>query len=290
MPELWLEAGTLWDKVKETTEQATRSHALQSIPTDWEIVEDGDVPFLVRVLSSIARKEKAKKQQEKSPKPKNPFLPYEKDLFVTDISPTHLCLLNKFNVVAHHLLVVTRDFEEQENWLNLADFQAMTACLQEIEGLAFYNGGKNAGASQPHKHLQLVPFPLTPHNATIPLEPLLKDTDNTTIPHLPFRHAFTTFPSPPSPETYLDYYQHLLQEVGLLNHEASPTQQTNAYNLLATRNWMLLIPRVQDQFASIPVNSLGFAGTFFVKNEEQLAQLKDYRPFTILKNVAQSER
>ncbi|MDB9312744.1 DUF4922 domain-containing protein [Spirulina sp. CS-785/01] len=286
MPELWLEAGTLWDKLKETTEQATRSQALHSIPTDWEVVEDGDIPFLVRILSSLARKEKAKQQQEKSKTPKNPFLPYEEDLFVTDISSTHLCLLNKFNVVAHHLLIVTREFEEQENWLNLADFQAMAACLQEIDGLAFYNAGKNAGASQPHKHLQLVPFPLTPHGATIPLETLLQDTYDTTIPQFPFRHAFKAFPSPPSPETYLAAYQQLLQAVGLLHDNTSPIKQTDAYNLLATRNWMLLVPRIQEQFGPIQVNSLGFAGTFFVKNEQQLAQLKEYRPFTILKNVA----
>ena len=29
--------------------------------------------------------------------------------------------------------------------------------LAEVEGLAFFNGGTVAGASQPHKHLQVVP-------------------------------------------------------------------------------------------------------------------------------------
>ncbi|NIO40609.1 MAG: phosphorylase, partial [Burkholderiales bacterium] len=38
----------------------------------------------------------------------NPFLPYGKDLFVSDISETHLALLNKFNVIDYHLLIVTR--------------------------------------------------------------------------------------------------------------------------------------------------------------------------------------
>ena len=41
-----------------------------------------------------------------------------------------------------------------------ADFDALARGLAAIDGLAFYNGGTVAGASQPHKHLQLVPVPL----------------------------------------------------------------------------------------------------------------------------------
>ena len=43
---------------------------------------------------------------------------YEVDLFVADISPTHVCILNKFNVVDYHLLIITRAFESQENLLS----------------------------------------------------------------------------------------------------------------------------------------------------------------------------
>ena len=84
----------------------------------------------------------------------DPFLPYEPEMFVADISPTHVCLLNKFNVIDHHLLVVTRAFEEQDAAINAADFAALWACMAEVDGLAFYNAGKLAGASQRHKHLQ----------------------------------------------------------------------------------------------------------------------------------------
>lgn len=288
MSELILKPGLLWEMVKERTEQAKRSQALQSIPTEWQLVEDQGISFLVRVLSALARKEKARKQQTQQAKkgqPVNPFLPCERALFVTDISETHFCLLNKFNVVDHHLLIITKAFEPQENWLNLQDFQAILTSLQEVEGLAFYNGGKNAGASQPHKHLQLVPFPLIPLGQNLPIEPLL---NKATFPHVsafPFQHAFTRFNASLSPEMLLNTYQHLLESVGLWHPKIEEKQQTNAYNLLLTRDWMLIIPRSQEQFMSIPVNSLGFAGTFFVKNEEQLNRLTEYRPFEILKNV-----
>jgi ATP adenylyltransferase len=49
---------------------------------------------------------------------------------------------------------------------------------------------------------------------------------------------------------------------------------------------MLVIPRSQESFESIAVNSLGFAGAMLVRNERQLNLLKQYNPMTILRNVA----
>lgn len=38
---------------------------------------------------------------------RNPFLPPDKDLWVGHLSPTHTLVLNKFNVVPHHSIVVS---------------------------------------------------------------------------------------------------------------------------------------------------------------------------------------
>jgi ATP adenylyltransferase len=163
--DLCLTPGTLWNKIQYQTRHALDCGALQPIDTHYEFLEEGGMRFLVRILANLARKEEANQAQEatkKSGKDFNPFLPYEEDLFVADISSTHLCLLNKYNVVDHHILIVTRDFEDQDTWLTEADFRALVACMMEIDGLAFYNGGRLAGASQRHKHLQLVPPPPLP--------------------------------------------------------------------------------------------------------------------------------
>ncbi|HEY9876480.1 MAG TPA: hypothetical protein V6D12_23845, partial [Candidatus Obscuribacterales bacterium] len=63
-------------------------------------------------------------------------------------------------------------------------------------------------------------------------------------------------------------------------------KQSTPYNLLATREWMLIVPRSQERFESISINSLGFAGAMLVRNEQQMQILKDYGPMTALKNVA----
>jgi hypothetical protein len=58
------------------------------------------------------------------PPPCNPFLPYDEALWVVHLSASHTLLLNKFNVVRHHLLVVTRAFEPQAAPLSAGDLGA----------------------------------------------------------------------------------------------------------------------------------------------------------------------
>ena len=50
------------------------------------------------------------------------------------LSQTHTLLLNKFNVVAHHLICVTREFEQQTQPLAAADLEATWAAMQVMAG------------------------------------------------------------------------------------------------------------------------------------------------------------
>ncbi|MBD2438608.1 phosphorylase [Nostoc sp. FACHB-110] len=298
--DILLKPGTLWTSVKERTEYALKCGALLSIATDFEFVEQAGVSFLVRILSNLTRKDAAKKEQQQTigtAKEFNPFLPYEQDLFVADISDTHVCILNKFNVVDHHLLIITRAFEEQESLLTPEDFAALLACLADFDGLAFYNGGKSAGASQRHKHLQIVPLPLVNSGVQIPIEPLLAAAEFqgavATIPQLPFVNAFATLDPEwvKSPLTTAgkisELYRSLLNSVGI--DAVDGNRQSGAYNLLATREWMLIVPRSQEHFQSISVNSLGLAGALLVRNEQEMQFLKATGPMNILKQIAVSK-
>jgi ATP adenylyltransferase len=291
----------IWQKTIDRTQLALASGALQSIPTHYEWVEENGIQFLVRVVDNIRRKVEARQAQKKKGPDFNPFLPYEEDLFVCDLSPTHVALLNKFNVVDHHLLIITRHFESQESLLTLQNFEALWAVLQEIDGLAFYNGGRLAGASQPHKHLQVVPLPFVPNDpmphARLPIEPVIQSalpkTGVATVPILPFQHAIaplhlqpTTDPTDAVKQLQKTYHA-LLQTCGLaVGDGVTPAAASGAYNLLATRDWMFLIPRIEESCGKIGVNSLGFAGALLVKNEKQLAKLKQRQPLEILAQVA----
>jgi ATP adenylyltransferase len=290
--DLTLKPGTLRPAVARAGRRALASGAQRPIETHKTYIEDGGVRFVVRVVSSLAHKEAVRSA------PANPFLPYEPDLFVADISDTHLCLLNKFNVIEQHLLIVTRAFEHQECLLTLADFEALATCLVEYQGLGFYNGGTVAGASQAHKHLQLVPLPLAASGPSIPIEPLLdRARDATgigTLPGFAFRHAFARLApahtgQPPRALAVRAHalYRELLAAAGLHVVEvAGEARQSAPYNLLMTGEWMLLVPRARECFDSISLNALAFAGSLFVKNDAQLELIRRGGPMTVLGAVA----
>jgi len=294
-----LKAHSIWKSIVETTEHAIAVGALLPIPTHYVFIEDSGILFFVRILSSLSLKDEARiKQQADTERGKNvnPFLPPEKDLIVADISDTHIAILNKFNVVEHHLLIVTRDYEDQNTLLTLADFEALWMCMSEYESLGFYNGGREAGASQQHKHLQVVPLPLVPEGPAIPIGPLLPQTlihGIQTISGLPFQHAFVRLrrglehlPYDAARET-VELYSAMLASVGMTPPSSSrPQHQSKPYCLLITPDWMLLVPRSREFFDGISLNSLAFAGSLFVRDEQQLKRLKSAGLMNVLKGVA----
>ncbi|MBD0315389.1 MAG: phosphorylase, partial [Nitrospiraceae bacterium] len=218
-------------------------------------------------------------------------LPYDPAVFVADLSPTHVALLNKFTILSHHLLIVTRLFEEQQAFLTQRDCEALLIGLTEIDGLVFYNAGPAAGASQRHKHLQLIPLPDLA-GPRLPIEPLLRSAqilgDIGCLPGLPFRHAYGLMepewldPGKDASASFLARYRTLLRTAGM-SPEAEPAP---SYNLLVTRQWLLLVPRRQECFDGISVNALGFAGTLLVKTAAQLSALRERGPMTALQQVA----
>jgi ATP adenylyltransferase len=273
------EPGSLCSAVRRASARALRVGVLAPIPTERHVLQDGGIPFIVRVVTSLEHKAEALRRQ--AAVGGNPFLPYDRDLFIADLSPTHVCLLNRFNVLEHHLLLITRAFEEQESLLTPADFAALAVCLAEIDGLAFYNAGPLAGASQRHKHLQLVSTPLGEGPERTPIDRALAGQ----APALPFPHAFVGLDllacGPPDAvaETLLARYRELLKEV----FEDRPP---GPYNLLATRDWMLLVPRARSDWQGIEVNALGFAGALLVRGPADLERVRRSGPLALLRQVA----
>ncbi|NEQ18723.1 MAG: phosphorylase, partial [Microcoleus sp. SIO2G3] len=154
-----------------------------------------------------------------------------------------------------------------------------------------------AGASQRHKHLQLVPLPLVESGAKIPIEPAIASVNFQdsigTIPSFPFVHAIAKLDFHPeksplaSASSTLECYYNLLRAVDLISDTpVSGEKQSGAYNFLATRDWMLVVLRANECFSDISVNSLGFAGTLVVRSVQQMKLLKEKRPMTVLTSVA----
>jgi ATP adenylyltransferase len=280
-----LEPGTLAEAVAARARSALREGALLPIPTRAHVVEEQGIPFVVRVLAQLEPKRGATLGDRAAGR--NPFLPHEASLFVADLSDTHFCLLNKFNVVDDHLLLVTRRFEEQEDPLGGADFVALWTCLREVDGLGFYNAGPASGASQRHKHLQLVPLPLGPGPA-FPLAPRLEDAPAggpvAAAPGLPFPHALARVEAlagrtaAEAGAATLDLYREMLGRLGVVPGRSS-------YNLLLTRRRLWLVPREREEWQGISVNALGFAGALLVPDEAALERVREAGPLAVLRAV-----
>lgn len=285
------------DLARQTATVAERALAdgvLQPIATTVHHIAQAGVRFVVRMLTrgrgEAAADARLQRATSSGNTAANPFLPYDPALFVADLSATHLCLLNKYPVVAHHLLIVTRAFTPQEALLTVADFAALLTCARQLDGLAFYNSGKIAGASQRHKHLQLAPFPLDPTGSATPIAAALGEPTRrgelVTSPHLPFRHTLLWLPTGAAQDAtfFTAAYHAMLQATGVW---AGDDTAPRPYNWLATREWMLVAPRTAETVAGMAVNGLGFAGSLLVRNIDQLAWLENYGPLCALRAVSE---
>jgi ATP adenylyltransferase len=297
-------------KIETAHARASASGALQPIATKPEHVDEAGVRWTVYVMPGLARKAAAATLESDKPaaaqpaqkgngapsplaKPAfDPFAEPEADLVVEHVSPTHTLLLNKFSIIERHLLIVTRRFEHQESLLGADDFDALARCMDEVDGIGFYNAGAAAGASQAHKHLQLVA-------AQAPIEPLLDAAQPPVgsrgegilrVPALDFRHAFARLaPSlwdhPARSLTML--YRELLATCGL-GAVSTPEgeRQSGPYNLLVSRRWMLVVPRSRGRWENIWVSALCYAGILFVRGEDDAARLRAAGPLAVLAGVA----
>lgn len=279
-------ASPWWHQIEQVHQLALQSGALIPITTQLVTLHDGPLRFSVRMVQP-AVKPSPSFQGGKTPDhastsfnsapSSNPFLPYDRQLYVCDVLDAHVCLLNKYCVTDHHLLLVTKQFRSQDEPLDAGDFDAMDRCLTACQQLshftiAFYNGGRRAGASQPHKHLQLLSWPTK--QPPLPLwEWLAQDPDawqRGRLTTLRFEHQLTRIPRGKP----LAAYQSLMEQ-----------RPEAPYNLLWTGDWMLRVPRQAEHFEDISLNALAFAGGLLVRSEQQLRKLREVGPTTALQAV-----
>jgi len=241
------------------------------------MVQDHGVDFAVRLATDYT----AQAARQPKPRPGNPFAEPEPELRVGNVSDTHIAILNKYHVIENHLLVVTRDFVDQEVMLDLADMKALVACLPpDGNAIGFYNGGRGSGMSQPHKHIQVVTLPLAPWR-DLPIEALIEG--GTT---LPFRHALEHARTR-DPVRILACYRALLDRIGVrAMKDGGVDRASGPYNFIVAPRWMMAVPRSRDDFEGVAINSIAYCGALFVREKHQLEAVKRTGPMEVLSQVA----
>lgn len=129
--------------------------------------------FQFHVADGLTRKPRTAGSKKRAPA----FTGDSEDFTLEMFGPRHKLILNKYCAVRPQMVLHTVEFENQDELLNAGDFQAAWLALKALGGqyMVIYNGGKDAGASLNHKHMQVIPR--SGHSG---LESLLKDSEDGT--------------------------------------------------------------------------------------------------------------
>ena len=253
---------------------ARSTGALLPVVTEQRIIADAGMTFRVEWLSNLAMKDLAAKMPRAGDKSStNPFLPFEQDLFVADLSETHVAILNKFQAFAGHLVLITRQFVEQGAPLERSDLEACALMLAQSPGLVFFNSNGDAGASQRHRHLQVIPD----YHPTV----------DAMIETLPFAHRLYRLEAGAFEDVSAGT-DHLLAAVrdayGML--QRGEDGELPGYNLLITREWLMVVPRRVETAAGVSLSALGFAGLIGLRSQDQFDDVAAFGPMAMLVEAA----
>lgn len=286
---------SLAQSVEAAARRARESGALVPFQVAGERVDDDVLPWRIEWASSLRDKDQAAVPRPGTkPGAFNPFLPYDPALHVADLGERHVLLLNKFPVLDRHVLIVTRAFAEQQGRLEASDFDALAHAMSDIPGLAFFNGGVTAGASIRHRHLQIAPFASPVTDAVAPGIP--RDGAAHTSPDLPFRHAFLRFqenwpePFAEAGRRLADAYDRCLAHCGI---GTTSDGLLMPYNLLATREWLFVVPRRaecwEDGTERVSLNAMSFAGSVFVRDPSLIPRVRAAGLLPLLGSVTHAD-
>ena len=280
-----------WSKALERSDQAWKSGALIPLSTsNIKLSGTGAEHFELRQLNAALPRH----HRPEGPKP-NPFLPWDPRLEVERIHHSHVLILNKYPVQRAHMLLITRCWASQVHWLSAEDWRALAHVDSDCTGLWFFNSGPRAGASQPHRHLQLLPRHrgerICPRQSwfTEQLQMTAALTcEGQTIDPLHQSCVIAERPLSKNPDeeaTLLhDLYRSLSSRLGL-GDALSQEPPAFPYNLLMTESWMALISRSQEHFMGFSINALGFAGYLLATQRSDLSWLQSHGGEQLLRRV-----
>ena len=224
---------------------------------------------------------------------------------------THRLFFNKFPIMDEHILLVTRDFISQYTHLTINEFRSIILLINTMNGIVFFNGGKNTGASQPRKHLQCIPRE-SMHNFEFGIFELLKNDSNlvilesfndyiicklnnfseANIEHILIKYSNdmieylknTTLSNvEENAEFCINLYKIMLAYLKL---DVDEVNIVNDYSFLINSDFMLLIPRkkssVKINNVEFSFNSASYTLALLVKNQQERDEIINHK---ILKDI-----
>ncbi len=269
---------TYWEKALVQTRLSIDKNSLHPLETKViteELYDNND--FIIRRLDTSKFKKKIYGPRQ------NPFNPWEKILEIEKIGKNHQLILNKYPVQKGHILLITNTWKPQNGWLDINDWIAIQKVNNDTSGLWFFNSSPIAGASQPHRHIQL----LRRSNGEVscPREKwfIELELNNDYDTKLKKNIAVSKFNFLDNSSNIYNLYLDLTKKIGL-GDPINDYKPKYPYNILLTNSWMAVIRRKYDHIHGFSVNGLGFAGYLLVTEKSDKKYLRKNGPEKLLEN------
>ena len=268
-----------WEKALQKTKISINSKSLfplQTTDITKNLYKGND--FIIRELDIT----KFKKNTLIGPRI-NPFKPWDKILEIDSIGNGHQLILNKYPVQLGHILLITNEWKEQNGWLDIKDWEAIKEVNKDTSGLWFFNSGPLAGASQPHRHIQLLRR--DPSELSCPREKWILALNNLNYKNEKFSKniILKKFSKSLNEENIHEIYKDLSYNLGL-GDPRNDKKPKYPYNLIFTDRWMIIIKRKTDNLFGISINALGFAGYILVTENSDIKYLRELGPEKLLED------
>ena len=217
----------------------------------------------------------------------NPFLPWDQNLEIATISNQHVLILNKYPVQIGHMLLITKTWKPQNGWLEIEDFKALTKVDIDTTGLWFFNSGPKAGASQPHRHLQLLRRGST--DILCPRMQWYYDFIDDNLDKNDKLLKYINVVSRKKNSRYIaqdlyNSYTSMCLKLGIGSH-AYDIKPRKEYNILISEDWIAIILRERDEYKGFNINALGFAGYLLATYKSDIHWLNTYGPSCLLRST-----
>ena len=268
-----------WKKALDQTRLSIDDESLHPLPTDIitsDLYQKND--FIIRKLDTS----KFNKNKIYGPK-QNPFCPWDKILEIDKIGDNHQLILNKYPVQKGHILLITNNWKPQNGWLDIKDWKAIQKVNNDTTGLWFFNSSPMAGASQPHRHFQLLRR--SKDEITCPREKwfLEMKIDIDSDSKLKKNIIVSNFDFLENSISHFELYLELCKKLGL-GDPINDKKPRFPYNLLITSKWIAIIKRSNDHIHGFSINGLGFAGYLLVTEKSDINYLKKFGPEKLLES------
>ncbi|KAK2002400.1 ATP adenylyltransferase [Colletotrichum falcatum] len=270
--------------------------------TQVTVLHANSIPFQLRFSPALANKPAA--PRPKADDPRKHFDPFESPekgpLFIVDLPDSdHNLVLNKFAVVPEHFILATKEFKKQTHLLEPRDLAATYACIEAYrqyghgreggdgELYAFFNSGPHSGASQPHRHIQLLPVArmrdgLPEDSRWDVLAKQLGSSDAAGVPFSTFADKIHREMTPEDLHAiYLSLFNSAVEAVMAHIGTVDNLRDGDApisYNLAMTTDRLVVLPRLAEgstifqdgaPVGNLCLNGTVLAGTALVKNEAE---------------------